>query len=152
MPERFGLGAALVVLGRTIYCGVLIVPDDLAEIEPAAFDGIEEWARNHEVETVLGPRPWSVVTLSAFFDPYAKVEDAPWALAPRAYTGTGPCVGADLGRFFGLVAEHVVERRGRNAGSWEIWLPGWGVLGKKNSVRRRSPHRPSLRLASRRVG
>lgn len=131
---------------------MLIVPDDLSATDPDAWSGIEEWARTHRLDTVLGPRRWSVVSLSAFFDPYANVEGAPWAFAPRIYTGTGPCVGADLGRFFGLVAEHIIERRGRNSGSWELWLPGWGIFGKKNSVRRRSPHRPSLRLKSRRVG
>lgn len=151
-PERFGLGAALIVLGHSVYGGVLIVPDDLEVADPAAFDGIQQWAQRQPVDTVLGPRPWSVVTLSAFFDPYAKVEEAPWAFAPRAYSGAGPCVGAGLGRFFGLVAEHIVERRGLNVGSWEIWLPGWGVLGAKSNVRRRSPHRPGIRLKSRRVG
>ena len=61
-------------------------------------------------------------------------------------------IGADLGRLLGLAAEFVVERTGRNQGSWEIYPPGWGVLHERNRVKRASPHRPPLRIASRRGG
>ena len=42
--------------------------------------------------------------------------------------------------------------KGKNADSWDVWLPGWGTPGAKGNWRRTSPHRPCLRLAHRRVG
>jgi len=155
VPERFGLGAALVVLGPSVLSGCLFVADDVAETAPQRLTRVRRWAEEHPVATTTGPRPWHVATLSEFFDPFARVEREaarPWAFAPTAYEGGGFVVGADLGRFFGLVAEHVVVPRGRRAGAWQVWLPGWGKLGRAASVRRRSPHRPCLYLRPRRVG
>jgi hypothetical protein len=152
MPETFGLGAALVVSGRSITNACLIVPDDLAGTEPEALARMTEWATAHPVATTIGPRPWRVVALSEFYDPLATVEEKPWAFQPNAYSGAGFVVGADLGRTFGLSAEHCGPRKGRYRNEWEMWLPGWGVEHGNGAWKRRSPHRPALRVTARRVG
>lgn len=155
MPERFGIGAALVVLGRSVLDGCVFVGDELAEVSPGSLARLRQWAERHPLATTTGPRPWHVATSSEFFDPFARVEKEPakpWAFQPTAYEGGGFVVGTDLGRSFGLVAEHVVMPRGRRSGAWQVWLPGWGALGRSSSVRRRSPHRPCLFLRARRVG
>jgi hypothetical protein len=100
-----------------------------------------------------------VVTLSAFYDPLATVEHQPWAFHPTAYTGAGFVIGAELGRTFGLGADHFGPRRGRRtvdkwerpSDEWELWLPGVGAPGPKG-WKRRSPHRPPLHLRARRAG
>jgi hypothetical protein len=162
MPEKHGLSAALICSGATVNCGCLIVDDDLHRRDPGAFDAVCSWAAANPP----GPAPWqqwTVVTLSEFFDPFATVEAVgdrpakPWAFTPTAYTGAGFVIGADLGRTFGLVAEHVSPRRSRaghvamNAGEWNLWLPDWAVK-HANGWKPRSPHRPYLTLRSRRVG
>ena len=155
VPERFGTGAALVVLGRSVLDGCLFVPDHLPQTAPSQLARLRRWAEQHPLATTTGPRPWHVATSSEFFDPFARVEKEPakpWAFQPTAYEGGGFVIGADLGRSFGLVAEHVVLPRGRHSGAWQVWLPGWGVLGRGSSVRRRSPHRPCLYLRARRAG
>ena len=156
VPESFGLGAALVVLGRSVLSGCILVPDDLSRTAPGDFARVKRWAGLHPIATTSGPHPWHVADLGNFFDPHATVEkepSKPWAFQPTAYEGAGFVVGADLGRLFGLVAEHVVIPRGRRAGSWQVWLPGWGVRGGgAGNVRRRSPHRPCLYLRARRAG
>jgi hypothetical protein len=154
MPETFGLGAALVTIGTAISRGCLFVPDDLAARDPGALARIKAWASDHP----LGPAPWQawqVATVSEFFDPYATAEQepaAPWAFTPNAYSGAGFVVGADLGRTLALVAEHCGPRRGRATGTWEVWLPGWGRRHDDGRWKRRSPHRPPLRLKERRIG
>src|SRR5664280_1612932 len=70
----------------------------------------------------------------------------------RAYSGAGWCVGADLGRTFGLCAEHFAGQNEPNADSFEVWLPGWGKEHDRGRWKRVSPHRPSLRATSERVG
>lgn len=150
-PERFGLGACLVVLGRSVLGGVLIVPDDLGAAHLYSLGSVGAWATTNMVETVSGPRPWRVLTVSAFCDPRATRECEPWAFAPNAYSGAGFVVGAELGRIFGLMAEHCGPRRGANADAWELWLPGWG-REHSNGWKRASPHRPCLYARARRVG
>ncbi len=150
-PERFGLGACLVVIGQSVLEGVLIVPDDLGEAHPDLLGSINDWATANMVETVSGPRPWHVVTVSAFCDPRATRECEPWAFAPNAYSAAGFVVGAELGRIFGLMAEHCGPRRGVNVDAWELWLPGWG-REHPNGWKRASPHRPCLYTRARRVG
>jgi hypothetical protein len=149
-PGSVGLGAALVVCGGSVVRGCLLVGDDVAETDAAGFDSVRAWAAAHP----LGRAPWQVwhvATVSDFFDPEATVERQPWAFTPNAYTGAGFVIGADLGRTFGLVANHVSPRRGKNRGSWEVWLPGWGREWD-DGWRRVSPHRPALRVKARRVG
>jgi hypothetical protein len=143
MPEIFGLGAYLVTQGRSVLEAGLIVPDDL---DSESRSVVTCWARDHPVDTTGGPKPWAVVTVSEFFDPRVGT------FVKRAYSGAGWCIGADLGRVFGLIAEHIVPRLRKNAGSWDLWLPEWGVVGDRQNVRRASPHRPCLRVSARRVG
>lgn len=158
--DRLGLGAVLVVRGPLVFHGVLLVADDLGARDPEVFRSLEAWAQDHPLATILGPAPWRVLTVSEWADPLARVEDPathgadrPWCFAPRAYGGAGPVIGADLGRTFSLLAEHVVERRGANAGSWELWLPGWGSpRSEKGDIGRTSPHRPPLRVRAMRAG
>ena len=143
MPEEFGLGAYLIVAGRSVLQAGLIVPDDL---DPSALAEVEGWARNHRARTAMGSRRWAVVTVSDVFDPYSGV------FVKRAYSGAGWCIGADLGRVFGLVADHCSPRTGAHANGWTIWLPGWSKLHDRGRRMRRSPHRPPLRVEARRVG
>ena len=142
--ERFGLGAFLVVEGRSVLDAGVIIADDL---EAGTLEEIEGWASHQRMTTSAGRRRFRVVTLPEFFDPRK-----PGVFTQTAYSGVGWVIGADLGRIFGLTAEHVVERTGRNQGSWECYPPGWGVLHERNRVKRSSPHRPPLRLTPRRVG
>ncbi len=126
VPEAFGLGAALVIMGSSVFSGSLIVPDDLAETSPGVLFAIEEWAKAHPLATTNGTRPWQVVRLLQFFDPLAtaeKGEAKPWAFQPNAYSGAGFVVGADLSRTFGLVADLFAsgQRRG-NLGGLATWL------------------------------
>jgi len=148
--DRFGMASVLVARGRLVLHGLLVVPEN---IDPAALDALGRWAKRHPVGTLQGPAPWRVVTRSAFFSPTATRERQPWAFVPNAYNrGAGPMVGADHGRTIALVAEHVTRRSGRNVGSSEAWLPGWGVEHERHRWKRRYPDRPALRLESRRVG
>jgi hypothetical protein len=149
--DRLGMGGFLIVMGRSVLDGGLVVADDLALRDPAGLASIEAWGHEHPVETTVGERPWRVVTVSAFCDPFATVDGTPWAFQPRAYSGTGFVVGADLGRTFGLVAEHWGARRGLNAHGWEVWLPGWGRQ-TATGWHRVSPNRPELRMKARRSG
>ena len=142
VPESFGLGAYLEVIGPSVLTAGLIVPDDLVGSDT---DGLRSWSETQWLETTAGHRSWTVVTLSAFCDPRRG------PLARRAYARAGWCIGADLGRTFGLMADHCAPRRGRNAGSWQLWLPGWGTQ-HANGWKKASPHRPPLRLTPRRVG
>jgi hypothetical protein len=159
MPEAHGLTAALVVQGRSVSLGVLVVSDDLAERDPTALRRIRRWAKAHPVATTIGFRAWVVVSLSEFYDPMATIEHHPWAFHPTAYAGAGLVIGADLGRTTALGSEHCGPRRGQRIDEgwehvddeWELWLPGVGALGPKG-WKRRSPHRPSLHLRPRRVG
>ncbi len=140
VPERFGLGAYLVTSGRSILDAGLIVPDGLDTVD------FTVWAASQTVRTPSGPKQWSVVTASEFFHPYSGI------FTKRAYSGASWCIGPDLGRIFGLMAEHSVPRRGPNQDGWELWMPGWGIKGEKGNVHRVSPHRPCLRVEARRVG
>ena len=150
--DRFGLGAFLVVRGKAVLSGGVIVPDDLGSRSPDVLAAVRAWAKAEPLDTPLGKQPWRVVSLREFCDPRATVDESPWAFGPRAYSGAGPVIGADLGHSLGLMAEHVVERTGRNAGSWELWLPGWGIRHRAGNVAKASPNRPALRLSVRRAG
>jgi hypothetical protein len=142
-PERFGVGACLIVVGPSILDAVIIVPDGLDE---DARSHMEQWARRHRVRTPGGRRRWRLMPPEEFFDPRTG------PFIQTAYSGAGWCIGADLGRVFGLTAEHIVERTGHNQGSWEIYLPGWGVPHERNRIKRSLPHRPPLRITPRRSG
>lgn len=149
VPETFAMAAYLNVAGRSIIHPGIVVPDDIDAMPLAA---IEKWGGAHPIATTAGPRPWRVSRLSDYFDPMATVERQPWAFQPRAYSGAGFVIGPDLGRVFGLAAEGIVERSGRNRGAWECWLSGWGRQHERNRWKRRSPNRPPLWMKARRVG
>jgi hypothetical protein len=144
--DTFGLLAAEERIGPLRLRRWLVVPDDLAGRDPVALGRITAWATEHTTQTVAGRAGWEVLTSSEFFEPFA----GPFGRV--AYSSAGFVVGADLLRPFGLVAEHVVPRRGEGTGSFELWLPGWGTVGPKGNVRRRTPHCPALRARPRRVG
>jgi hypothetical protein len=142
-PERFGLGAFYEIAGPSVVCAGIIVADDASSDQVQA---VRAWAQANPIDGLGGPVPWSVLTLSEFYDPRSG------PFVRRAYSGAGWCIGADLGRVFGLAAEHYGARMGRNGDSFEVWLPGWGKEHERGCWKRISPHRPSLRLTSRRVG
>jgi hypothetical protein len=143
LPEMFGLCAWLEIAGPSVLRAGIVVPDGLPDDE---FAAICRWVTAHPVETVAGPVPWLVLRASAFFDPKAGI------FAARTYSGAGWCIGADLGRVLGLVADHCSPRRGADARSWDLWLPGWGRPDGRGRWRPVSPHRRPLRLRARRVG
>jgi hypothetical protein len=143
------LAAAVLTSGRSLIAGALIFRDNE---DPRSLRAIKRWAKANPLRTSLGPKPWQVLTFGQFFDPMATVGCGHLAFAPNAYVDMAFVLGTDLGRFFGLVADHVVPRKGKNADSWDVWLPGWGTPGTKNNWRRTSPHRPCLRFTHRRVG
>jgi hypothetical protein len=145
--DGFGLGAALLVTGRSRIAAALLVPDDLERERLAA---LVVWASRQRLDTPRGRAPWTVATLRQFFDPTAKAR-GPLAFAPNAYGARRLVVGADLGRTFGLVAEHAGTSR-RSPGAWTLYLPGWGHQGDDGTWARALPDRPVLRLRSRRVG
>lgn len=142
-------GAVLVVRGRLVLHGLLVVPDGT---DAATLDRLRRWGQRHQLDTAAGPVPWRVLTLADYFDPAATRARAPWAFQPNAYTGTGPVVGADLGRTFGMVAEHCSVPRGRDAGRWTVYLPGVGHDPDGNGWECRSAHRRPLRVRAGRVG
>jgi hypothetical protein len=142
-PELFGLGAYEVVSGPSVLSAGVIVADDLGAKQRAV---LKRWSRDHCIETPSGRRRWRVVTLSEFFDPRTG------PFVQNAYSGAGWVIGADLGRIFGLAAEHAGTRLGKNADAFQVWLPGWGKEHERGRWMRGSPHRPPLWIEARRVG
>jgi hypothetical protein len=145
VPERFGLGAFLEIAGPSIVRAGIIVPDQI-DHDAAALEAITAWGCSNSVSSPKGRLPWETVTLGSFFDPRSGL------FARRAYNGAGWCIGADLGRTFGLCAEHWLGRNEPHSDGFEVWLPGWGKEHERGRWKRASPHRPALRVASERVG
>jgi hypothetical protein len=143
--DAFGLGPYLGVVGRSVLDGSLLVADDLAERDAPRLALLEGWAAATYLNTTTGPRPWGVSTLSQFFEPERGT------FAARTYIGAGFGITENWGRFCGLTAERAAPRRGERAGSWTVWLPGWGRQ-RPNGWGRASPHRPELWVRARRVG
>lgn len=137
------LGSYLLVMGPSIIEGGVIVPNGLSAVDRRRVD---QWAARHSVCTLSGSKPWVVCTVSEFTDPKKGV------FVTTAYTGRGWCIGVDLGRVFGALAERWTPRSEPNADMWELWLSGWGKVHNGSTVKRVSPHRPALRLRARRVG
>jgi hypothetical protein len=89
MPQQLGLGAWLVVLGRSVLDAGIVVADR------ADIPEVETWASAHPIATVLGDRPWRVLDLETFGrDVLARV----------GYLGRRPLVAMDVSRVFGLFA------------------------------------------------
>ncbi|MDA8038473.1 MAG: hypothetical protein M0Z69_04805, partial [Actinomycetota bacterium] len=103
--DRFGLGAVLYVAGPSVVAGAVLVPDRLARDDPERLAAIEACAADTLVSGRPGAPSFEVLTLRRFFDPYARAGDG-LRFAPTAYSGGAFTIGVDLGRFFGLVAEH----------------------------------------------
>lgn len=137
------LGAYLLISGASVIESGLIVPDDLSSVTRS---NAEHWTAKTRIDTLQGPRPGRVLTLTEFFDPYRG------RFVTTAYTGKGYCVGADLGHSFGLVAAHLSVRNEPRTDTWLVWLPGWGRVHDRARIKRVSPHRPCLRMWSQRVG
>lgn len=153
--EHPGIGAALVFRGRTVIHRVLLIPDDFAKApyENWASPGpaVQQAELGQQYEPLSG-EGWIIATHREFFDPRATMESAPWAFAPHAYSGARPVYGYDLGRTFGLWAEHYTARTGTHTGEWTFWPPGWGTSVGRGRINKVSPHRPPLLAHARRVG
>jgi hypothetical protein len=148
--DTFGLGAVLYVAGPSIVSGAILTADDLAKRAPKRLAAIGGFAASTPISSRPGAPSFEVLTLSRFFDPCALAGDG-LRFAPTAYTGAAFTVGVDLGRFWGLVAEHCATTEG--ARGWSIFPPGWWkpAVGK-GKWHRASPNRPELQLSSRRDG
>lgn len=146
VPERFGLGAYLEIAGPSVIRAGIIVPDRLGHDDPGALEAITAWGWSHSLSSPKGRLPWETVTSGSFFHPRSGL------FARRAYTGAGWCIGADLGRTFGICAEHWLGRNEPHADGFEVWLQGWGKEHDRGRWKRASPHRPPLRMDSQRVG
>lgn len=137
--SALGLGAFLLVMGPTVLKQGIIIPDNVGR---GTTSSLRRWADSHRE----GVMPTEVVTTSSFFHPYTG------DFARSAYTGGAWCIGADLGRTFGLAAEHWGTRVEPRRDTWVFWLPGWGKASERGRWKRVSPHRPCLYATARRVG
>jgi hypothetical protein len=146
VPERFGVGAFMEIAGPSVIRAGIIVPDRLEHDDPAALDAIAAWVDTQPLSSPKGRLPREIVTLGSFFHPRTGL------FARRTYSGAGWCIGADLGRTFGICAEHCLGRNEPHADGFEVWLPGWGKKHDRGRWKRASPHRPPLRVTSHRVG
>jgi DNA-binding transcriptional regulator YiaG len=138
--ERFGLGAYLVLHGQSLTGAGLVVPDG----HPAT-EALAAWCGARRTDTPSGARPWRLLGLSEFFEPFGGL------FVRLTYCRMGWLVGCDVGRTLGLCAEHQTSARKRFTGGFTLWPPGWREdhKGKDGRVRPRSvsPHRPPLRVA-----
>ena len=141
VPEQWGLGVALHVLGRTVLSSVLVVPDDC---DSDTLSTLKAWASSRLLDTPSGPTPIEVVTRSAFFDRRTGL------FTRCCYTGRGWLLTADTGRTLGLCADYWAASRGFYEGGWTIGFPGWGhfEVRPRNGRRewRSNLHRPPLRM------
>lgn len=142
-PDTATLGAYLLIVGPSVIEAGIIVPE---EMKRGLVTQIHDWAGVHPVDTLRGPMPWCIRTMSEFFHPRTGI------FMRTTYTGRGWCIGADLGRVLAMVAEHDTVRVEPHADMWELWLPGWGKVHDRGRIKRVSPHRPCLRMRARRVG
>jgi hypothetical protein len=147
IPERWGLGVALLVVGSTVLGALLIVADDLAERDPIGFAALVQWAARQSIATPNGVVPIQLITRSAFCHP------AEGALVRHTYRGGGWWVTADEGRSIGLLAEWWGAARGHFLDGFVLGLPGCGKYGVRIDTkgRRRAGwqadlHTPPLRV------
>lgn len=147
VPERFSLGLALIVIGPTLIEALLVVPDDLAERDPAAFGALEDWAAHQTIATPNGVAAVRVLTRSAFCHPTGG------PLLRHTYRGGAWWVTADEGRSLGLLADWWAPARGRFKDGFVLGLPGCGHHGVRIDKKgRRHPgwqadlHTPPLRV------
>ncbi|MGH9291600.1 MAG: hypothetical protein ACRD0B_00415 [Acidimicrobiales bacterium] len=143
LPETWGLGVALSVVGRSLRQVQLVVPDGLDRVPKRR---LQRWAARQALAGASAARV-RVVTRQKFCHPDHGL------LARRGYTGGGWLVTADEGRSLGLLAERWAPGRGRFTGGFSLGLPGWGAYGEwRDKAGRRHTgwrpllHRPALRL------
>ncbi len=147
VPERWGLGTALLVLGNVALGGFLVVADDLSERDPVTFARLPDWAAHQALATPNGPVPLQLVTRTVFCHP----TDGP--LLRHTYRGGGWLVTADEGRSLGLLSDWWGPARGRFKDGFLLGLPGCGHYGiRTDRGGRRHPgwqadlHTPPLRV------
>lgn len=150
--DQHGLAVAVLAAGRSLIAGAIVMPDDLGARDRSALAEVVEWSRTHGIDTPRGRRPWDVLTSSEFFDPRAPADGGGARFTPNAFGSRRLLVGYGLGRFVGLMAEHVAASRGGRSGSWTAYLPGWCAEREDGSRYRAFPDRPELRITARRVG
>lgn len=145
VPERFGLGVCLSVLGPTVAQVCLLVDDDLADRDPGTLEALGDWASATTYVTPRGRRHAVILTRSGFCDP----DDG---LILRTYTGGAWLLTADEGRTLGLLAEHTGSARGWFTGGFSLGLPGWceertwtDKQGHPHEAIASKLHRPKLR-------
>ena len=147
VPERFGLGAAVLVLGATILGALLVVADDLGERDPTVFAELAGWAAGETTTTPNGDMPIQLITRSAFCHP----TEGP--LLRHTYRGGAWWVTADEGRSIGLLADWWGPARGHFKDGFLLGLPGCGRYGVRPDKKGRSRsgwqadlHTPPLRV------
>lgn len=147
VPERWGLGLALLVIGRTVLDALLVVADDLAERDAVAFVALAGWASRQSIATPIGVKPVQLVTRSAFCYP------SKGALLRHTYRGGGWLVTADEGRSIGLLADWWGRARGHFKDGFSLGLPGCGeyaswtdAKGRLHRGWRAGLHTPPIRV------
>ncbi|MGH9291924.1 MAG: hypothetical protein ACRD0B_00200 [Acidimicrobiales bacterium] len=149
--DRFGLGCGLYIAGPSVIAGAVLVPDDMPRRHRAAFARIQEWADSTPVSDRPRTPSFEVLRLAEFFDPKARAGCGHLAFAPTSYTGAAFTIGADLGRFFGLSAQHVAAHK--EGDGWSIFPPGWWAPPEKGEPwHQASPNRPPIMVKARREG
>ena len=138
--DECGYAARLLVDGSRIVSGLIGVGPGRS---PAAGRELGAWAEAHPLETVIGERPWKVVDLAGFNEDFYK----------QVYDAHRLCIGADLLRTFGLLAERWARlRRGEFIAGFEFGLVGCGVVRERVNGSARwvaDYNRPPLRAVAR---
>jgi hypothetical protein len=148
VPERWGLGVGLRILGRSLVTALLVVADELEAHDPAGLDHLRIWGASRRLRTPAGAKPVEVVTRSEFFDPDDGV------FTTTAYTGGGWLITGDEGRTLGLSADHWGPAQGqRFTDGFTLGFPGWGEIGewvdqqgRTHRGWRANLHRPTARV------
>jgi hypothetical protein len=144
VPERWGLGLALPIVGRTIVAPPqLVVADDLWQRQPGTLAALQRWGSALRIRTPLGLRSIEVVKRGAFLDPDTGT------FTVRTYPGAGWCFTADEGRTLGLLADHAAPAADPFwRGGFTLGLAGSGEVVERPKGREWRPrlHRPALRV------
>ena len=147
VPERWGLGLALEVVGPSVLGAQLIVADDLAERDVQAAEALARWAAGQAMATPNGTQSVEVVTRGEFCHPSEGL------LIRRTYRGGGWLVTADEGRSLGLLAQWWAPARGWFKGGFLLGLAGCGeyttwtdAKGRPRSGWRAELHTPPIRI------